>query len=129
MSLNFVQLCESVLTEFEILEEADKATLDKLSRQAYQAYLKKEQAKTQQEANIHIQKLVSLRDAYIIDVRTPGLYANEEQRAKIAALTDDDIENFIKTKAKEEVSEHPRVHGTHFLTSDYLSQYVGSFNK
>ncbi len=129
MSLNFVQLCESVLTEFEILEEANKVTLDKLSRQAYQAYLKKEQAKTQEEANVHIQKLLSLRNDYIRDVRTPGLYGNAEQRAKIAALTDDDVENFIKTKAADEANEHPRVHGTHFLTMDYLSQYTGTFNK
>ncbi len=129
MSLNFVQLCESILKEFEILEEADKATLDKLSRQAYQTYTKKEQAKTQEEANVYVQKLISLRNAYIKDVRTPGLYANEEQRTKITALTDEDVENFIKTKAAKEASEHPRVHGTHFLTMDYLSDYTGSFNK
>lgn len=125
MSLNFVQLCESVFSDLDILEEADKYVLDDLSRKAYKAYLKKEGAKTPQEANNQVQELLRLRAAYVREIRTPGLYASPEQRQRIQDLTDQDVENFIKKKADEETTEHPKVHGTHFLTMDYLSQYSG----
>jgi hypothetical protein len=125
MSLNFVQLCESVFGDLDILEEADKYVLDDLSRRAYRTYLRKESAKTPEEVDRQVQELLRLRTAYVREIRTPGLYASPEQRQRIQAMTDQDVESFIKKKADEETSEQPRVHGTHFLTLDYLSEYTG----
>lgn len=126
MSLNFVQLCESVFQDLDILEEADKYVLDDLSRKAYKAILRKEKANTPEEVDAQIQQLFRLRASYIREIRTPGLYASPEQRRKIEELTDEDVENFIKKKAADETNEHPRVHGTHFLTMGYLSEYTGT---
>lgn len=126
MSLNFAQICESVFNELDILEEADKYVLDDLSRKAYRAYIAKEKSNTPEEANTQVQRLISLRTAYIREVRTPNLHASPEQRQKIENLTDEDVEAFLKKKASEEKMEHPRVHGTHFLTMDYLSKYTGA---
>jgi hypothetical protein len=124
MSLNFVQLCESVFIDLDILEEADKYVLDDLSRKAYRAYIRKERANTPEEANTQVQELVRLRTAYMSEIRTPSLHASPEKSREIENLTDDQVENFIKMKADEEKKEHPRVHGAHFLTMDYLSRYT-----
>ena len=126
MSINFVQLCEAVFNDLNLLEEADKYVLDDLSRKAYKAYLGKERARTSEEANNQIQELFRLREQFIEEIKKPGLYTTPEQRARLNAMTDQEVENFIKIKAADETSESPRVHGTHFLTLDYLSQYTGS---
>ena len=126
MSLNFVQLCEDVLNDLDILEEADKSVLDRISREAYRAYVAKKNARTPEEANNQVRELFRLRDRFIEELKTPGLYTTPEQRARLAAMTDQEVENIIKTKADNETHEPRRVHGTHFLTLDYLSQYTGS---
>jgi len=126
MSLNFVQICESVFDELNILEEADRYVLDDLGKKAYKAYLKKERANTSEEVDTQIQELFRLRAAYMREIRTPGLHASIEQRQAIQNLTDNDVEKFIKKKAADETTEHPRIHGAHFLTKDYLSQYIGT---
>ena len=126
MSINFVQLCETVFSDLNLIEEADKYVLDDLSRKAYKAYLRKERAGTSEEANNQVQELLRLRARFIEEIKTPGLHTTPEQRARLNAMTDQEVENFIKIKAADETSESPRVRGTHFLTLGYLSQYTGS---
>jgi len=125
MSLNFVQLCEDVFNDLDILEEADKSVLNRISREAYRAYIAKKNAKTPEEAKNQVQELFRLRNEYIEELKEPGLYTTPEQRTKLAAMSDQDVENIIKSKAASEVHDVQRVHGTHFLTLDYLSQYTG----
>jgi hypothetical protein len=118
MPLCFVKLCNLMLTEAEVLEEANKSELDKLSREAYQAYLRKQQATTKDQAAEQIAILFRIRKQFIEEAKKPDLYSNLEK-------TDEQVEELMKTRAMDEVGEHPRRKGTHYITWNYLNKFVG----
>lgn len=121
MSLNFTQICELVLEEFQIIEEAYRPELDKLSKEALVAYSNKQRALNEEEAKKYVLELFSIREKFIEEAKKPTLHH--------PAKTEERVEEIMNKMAQNESSEHPRVHGTHFITWNYLKKFAGYLEK
>ena len=116
MSLNFTQICESVLEELQILEEGYvNPQLEQWSKKALKMYNNLQNSSTQEEVNNHVRELFKLRERFIEEYSQPTL--------NFPAKTKERVEELMNKMAENETSEHPRVHGTHFLTLKYLKKY------